>query len=72
MKVLDPGEGSDQSDDENGSPDKKNLGEMLFSNDTDLRRSFTVRNYNETHSDLLAINKHDLYRMKIEFRDSFA
>ena len=43
----------------------------MFSVDTEYRRSFTVRSGPDYNAELLTINKHDLFRMKIEFRENF-
>lgn len=64
MKLVDPPD--EEENQENG--DSNNL----FSQDTDLRRSFTVRAQDEGSADLLSIDRQDLFRMRIEFRENFA
>ena len=43
----------------------------MFSDDMELRRSFTVRSSISQGSELLNINKKDLFQMKMEFRNYF-
>ena len=53
--------------------DSEDFGSQLFSEDLALGRSFTVRaSPDQEASELLSINKGDLFRMKTEFSENFA
>lgn len=69
MAVLDPEE--DPDNEENKSAQTANDTKFIFSSETDLRRSFTVRSFKDGPAELLSIGKQDLLRMKIEFRTNF-
>ena len=66
MAVLDPK--NEEEEHMAGLEENNNL----FMAEVNLRRSFTVRSAQVGSSELLSINKHDLFRMKIEFRECFA